>query len=831
MKRSLFMLCLAGMLLYANPAFATPFPDKTDEVVQDADNYLKKEDKAKFAEELKDTPGSYKVVVVESTSPEAESPDVYAQKLFDNYNLADDALMLVLDEDTEQLGVYAGPALQAKGATLEMLHDKITSYYEPFRNQKQYLTGIQTMIAEVNSELDRIQTKQAAVGTTEGEQAAAQPKEKDSSGASGIPWWIYLIGLVFAGLSVGLIYAMIRRRSIFAQVDDVEDWKDEVVEKINMIEVEKPLRRSSGMTEVHYHHIADKKENLLRIRIPDVEMMILDAEEACDRFRFSLALGMLEEARETIAEIEQELAELKSDTTQVAASRQETKVVIPEIGKQVEQVERRLSDLRLEYGLSFHELKAKLDEVETLRRQVKTSRAAGDDIQAYESTLKAQQLLEQVNKAMEQIPAMVTQVNKEMPEEFRQLEDGIEQAMRDGFALEQDGLEKSMMQAKQLLTAAKSALEEGSLEMVATHQKAFEVLMDATYQSLEEIAVAQKEAAVAAQARQAERVTASRSEERPADELAEAAEADPLAPDDEWITPDPGRFTPVAGEAAPHDEAEPFAVEPIVEQAAAFPAHQEQQSDQARAVIYDFEEEDGKKDAPLRQPEAASAAELSKAEREVLLNAKTIPFAAPPKKAAVPSEAAEELQEDEYELVIPKRQPDREEAKPEPAPVQLLIETEDDALDELERISGTLVRIRQRIKRSYLPGIPDQLKYMFEEVVQTLAQITSRMDQYRYDLEEVAMLLQDAGELTAETERLAERIISTCQLAEGAIQYTNRYRRQNRKVNELLTKAEQSFRQLAFAEAYQLAEEARLVVEGAPEEAETRWLLRRKKKG
>ncbi|TGV12326.1 negative regulator of septation ring formation, partial [Mesorhizobium sp. M00.F.Ca.ET.186.01.1.1] len=161
----------------------------------------------------------------------------------------------------------------------------------------------------------------------------------------------------------------------------------------------------------------------------------------------------------------------------------------------------------------------------------------------------------------------------------------------------------------------------------------------------------------------------------------------------------------------------------------------------------------------------------------------------------------------------------------------LLIETEDDALDELERISSTLVRVRQQIKRSYLPGIPDHLKYMFEEVVQTLGRIKMIMEQYRYDLEEVAILVQDAHELVVETERMAEQIISTCQLAEGAIQYTNRYRRQNRHVNELLTKAEQSFRQLAFAEAYRLAEEARLVIEGAPAEEDNRWLLRRKKKG
>lgn len=801
MKRKLFMLCLAGMLLYTNPAFATPFPEKTNEVVQDKDNYLKKEDKASFTESLKDMPGTYKVVAVESTSPEAESPDAYAHNLYENFNLPEDALMVVLDMDTEQVGVYAGPELQKKGATMELLHDKLTSFYEPFRNQKKYLTGIQTFITEVNAELDRISTKPASADAAAADEQASggEPKEKGSD-PGGIPWWIYALGAVFALLAVSLVYAMFRRRSIFAQLDDVEDWKEELVEKINVIEVEKPLRRSSGMTEERYHQLADKKENLLRIRIPDVEIMILDAEEACDRFRFTLALGILDEAREMMTQIEQELADLKADTIKVAVTKQETKLVIPEIGKLVEQVERRLSDVRLEYGLSFHELKSTLDEVETMRSLIKTARASGDDVQAFEMTQKAQQLLEGMVHAMERIPSLVERVQKEMPEEFRQLEEGIDQAVRDGYDLNQDGLESSLLQAKQLLTAARNALEEGSLGMVDTHVKAFEVLIDTTYQGIEEAVLAQREAAAAAVLPTAPEVAGqpAHDAEKPDSRIGTGAEFPGL---------EQREFTDLAQEesAAQAPEAN---LGPAPDDV---PAEKEERF--AGANRLDAEEHTAAFDHVPAQDM------LSRAERDVLLNgkAKTLPVQEEP---AV-----------EYELVIPKRPAEPEEIMQEEAPERLLIETEDDALDELERISSTLVRVRQQIKRSYLPGIPDQLKYMFEEVVQTLARIKTAMEQYRYDLNEVAILIQEADELLGETERMAERIISTCQLAEGAIQYTNRYRRQNRQVNELLTKAEQSFRQLAFAEAYQLAEEARLVVEGAPAESEARWLLRRKKKG
>lgn len=823
------MLCLAGMFLYTNPVHATPFPDKTDQVIQDADRYLESTEKTSLTESLSGMPGTYKIVVVESTSPEAASPDEYAQKLYDNYNLPDDALMVVLDMNTEELGVYAGDEWQEKGATMEMLHEKVAAYYEPFRNQKQYVNGIETFLIEINAELQRLGTQQASATPLPVEEPAEAAPES-SSLLGGIPWWVYLIGAVFAALSILLVYAMIRRRSIFAQVDDIEDWKDELVEKIQEVEVEKPLRRATGKTEVRYHHMADRKENLLRIRIPDVEMMILDAEEACDRFRFSLAIGILGEAQEALEAIEQELAELKSDTSQVAVAKQENK--IPEIGKQVEHVERRLSDMRLEYGLSFHDMKATLDEVETMRSLVKTARAAGDDVHAYETALQAQSKLEELTKSLELVPKLVERVKRELPKEFKQLEEGIDQAIRDGFDLSMDGLDNSLLQAKQLISAAANALEEGNLNAVNTHVKAFEVLVENTYQALEATVLAKRQAAAVAAPAQIEPPLAA---------VPTASVEPPLPPLDQPEL----RDALVQEESATNEAEQPDGAKWLEEDEATPLDGHEEPKHEDEALTSDHPEEVKAEEEPewvqpdekpeaLPEVESVPMAAITQDERNELLQKKAESYIQQETDGYTEQEKADDdaFDEEEYELVIPKKVEPEPTEPVEEEPERLIIETEDDALDELERISNSLVRLRQQIKRSYLPGIPDQLKYMFEEVVLTLARVKAVMEQYRYDLEEVAILVQDASDQLAETEQMTERIISTCQLAEGAIQYTNRYRRQNRQVNELLTKAEQAFRQLSFAEAYQLAEEARLVIEGAPEEEEpSGWLLRRKKKG
>lgn len=812
----MLIACLAGLLLLPNAAIAAPFPDKTDAVVQDEGNYIKKEDRQKFADAVKQYPNSYKVVVVESTTPEAQSADEYAHKLYDKYNLTDDSMVIVLNIDTEEVGVYAGAALQSKGAKPEMLHEKLTSYYAPYRNQKEYMKGIELFIKEVNSEIARLATKPATVENTD--TAKETPPAKSHSIWASIPWWIYGLTVLFVASLVGMTVVMMRRRTVFSEVDDVEDWKDELVEKIQTIEVEKSMRKSTGMTEERYAMLANRKENMLRVRIPDVEMIILEAEDACDRFRFQAARSLLSEGREILTEIENELKELKEDTTKVVQSKKESKQVIPEITKLVETVERKLTNYRLDYGLSFHELKERLDEVDKLRSEVKTALAGGDAVQAYDKTLDAQHILEELTISLDQIPSLVTLVHKELKEELKQLEKNITAAVGDGYDLNQSSLDTGLLQARQLLQLATSSLEEGNLSLVQTHAKAFEVQVDYIYQLMEECVLQAQKQVAAAGGVMAESIPVegsleishenthensleSSEETMLESETANEIQDEPKQTDEELIEPK-------------H--------ELITESGMAPDTEQEVQK------LDDKQEEDRDESSESKE----SFDQLSEAERQVLLNLTGSPTASNDQPVYV------RIEEVEYELVIPKHADVEEELLHEHAEEEVddeedpVIESEDDALDEMERISGTLVRIRQQIKRSYLPGVPEELKLLFEQVVQTLGRIQLIMESHNYSLDEVAYLLSEANDALLHTQKMANHIIATCQHAEGAIQYTNRYRRQNRQVNELLTRAEGAFRQLRFSEALHLAEEARLVIEGEPDTSVSpnRWLLRRKKK-
>ncbi|ERM18671.1 septation ring formation regulator EzrA [Brevibacillus laterosporus] len=799
MKKRLLLLCLAGTLCFHNVAMASPFPKKTSDIVQDQAKIFKKDERKNLEESLKQTPGNYKVVVVESTEPEAKSPDEYAQKLYAEYKLEEDSLLMVLDKQKKDLGVYAGPKLVQQGAKSELLKGKLTAYFDPWKNTAKFDQGISQFAKEVQSELSKLPKPAETATATD---VDPNIESQENTLLNWLPWWVFVLA---GALFVGLIYLMIltmRRRTLMRDIDELEDWKDELLEKIEKIEVEKNKRRVSGVTEERYVALAARKEKLLGTSIPDIEMLIIEADEACDRFRFKVANNLILEGETMLNDIEDELEDLKNDTTQVVQAKNENKQAIPELEKMLEQVERKLSDVRLEYGLSFHELKTDLDRVGEMKATIKSAIASGDNVKAAEVAFEAHSILRETSDLLEQLPTYVNQVRTEMKEELHQLEQDIETALGGQYDLNQTALDEELLQVKQLVTSAGNALEEGNFHMLQTHVKAFVLKVESIYSNLEQAVLGEKGEGLTDQAQPVES-SSTLTHEDTFKELADDHQEVTAENTREGIQENAERSNEEPREETDHPATQP--------------------SDAAETTVAYREaavSETMTEDAPAaKQSDPAPQSDLQKS-RSLINNRKR--------------GQADGEEQHEYELVMPKipKPMSQESEKLVKIEERPFIETEDDILDEMERISGELICIRQRIKRSYLPGVPDDLKTKFDTVVGLLGQIQLRMENTRYDIREVAYYLEEAHEQLMDTHYMAENTIAACQSAEGAIQYTNRYRRLNRQVNELLTKSEQAFRQLYFTEAYQLAEEARLIIEGDhDDDAGGRWMLRKKKRG
>lgn len=130
----------------------------------------------------------------------------------------------------------------------------------------------------------------------------------------------------------------------------------------------------------------------------------------------------------------------------------------------------------------------------------------------------------------------------------------------------------------------------------------------------------------------------------------------------------------------------------------------------------------------------------------------------------------------------------------------------------LERISKRLQYAERQLRRSNLPGIPEDLVARIEEVDEHIYVAEQSLTGAPINIPSSEKLTEIASHSLEEIEERISTTIENVKLIEAIIQYGNRYRLQNEELHTRLLEAEESFSQFRYAKAL---EEAGTAVEEA----------------
>lgn len=130
----------------------------------------------------------------------------------------------------------------------------------------------------------------------------------------------------------------------------------------------------------------------------------------------------------------------------------------------------------------------------------------------------------------------------------------------------------------------------------------------------------------------------------------------------------------------------------------------------------------------------------------------------------------------------------------------------------LERISKRLQYAERQLRRSNLPGIPEDLVARIEEVDEHIYVAEQSLTGAPINIPSSEKLTEIASNSLKEIEERISTTIENVKLIEAIIQYGNRYRLQNEELHTRLLEAEESFSQFRYAKAL---EEAGTAVEEA----------------
>lgn len=119
-------------------------------------------------------------------------------------------------------------------------------------------------------------------------------------------------------------------------------------------------------------------------------------------------------------------------------------------------------------------------------------------------------------------------------------------------------------------------------------------------------------------------------------------------------------------------------------------------------------------------------------------------------------------------------------------------------LDSLKRI---LQETDRQLNKANIPGIPEEMDARLEEAEEQIFIVMQSLQEVPLNMNRVNANLDNAENCIQEVSEHAQEMIENVMLIERIIQYGNRYRATNDRVNELLLDAEHAFNQYRYIKA------------------------------
>ncbi|SDZ28370.1 septation ring formation regulator [Evansella caseinilytica] len=127
------------------------------------------------------------------------------------------------------------------------------------------------------------------------------------------------------------------------------------------------------------------------------------------------------------------------------------------------------------------------------------------------------------------------------------------------------------------------------------------------------------------------------------------------------------------------------------------------------------------------------------------------------------------------------------------------------AEDTIRELKEKLVYGHKKLKRSNLPGVPETLLIELDEAEKALLRASEKLNELPISIDEVMLKVDEAKKHVEVCVNKLMTVIEKASLAEGVIQYGNRYRRHYDDINIQLLQAENLFRQYLYEEALEKA--------------------------
>jgi septation ring formation regulator len=274
----------------------------------------------------------------------------------------------------------------------------------------------------------------------------------------------YFIGFIILLLALFVLGYFIKKR-YFKEMDRLEAWKIDLFNRPIMDEMSKVKQLNmTGQTEELFEGWRNQWDDIVTVKLPELEEMLFDAEEYIDRYRFNKAKGIQQEINNKLQATENEINKIVEELHELVGSEEKNRTEIEQLKEVYRETKKTLLAHRHSFGKSEKHLETQLDDVTKKFHEFDEKTENGNYLEARELVLSIHDQLAKVKKNMDLIPQLLIECHSLIPAQLSDILEGYREMTEKGYYLSHLQLETEIDSLKEKLVEYLAFIEETKIE-------------------------------------------------------------------------------------------------------------------------------------------------------------------------------------------------------------------------------------------------------------------------------------------------------------------------------------------------------------------------------
>ncbi|WP_026693646.1 septation ring formation regulator EzrA [Peribacillus kribbensis] len=271
----------------------------------------------------------------------------------------------------------------------------------------------------------------------------------------------YIIGaivIILAFFTMGYIL----KKKHYKELDRLEAWKLDIMNRPVLEELSKVKQLNmTGETEEMFERWRREWDEMITIRLPEIEELLFDGEEHADRFQFKKTKMVQREIEGKLVSFEKSIQSILGELNELVGSEEKNRAEIEELKDGYRSLKKSLLAHRHTFAKAADRLEGILENVVQMFGEFDEATENGNYLKAREYLLQIKSMLEDVRNKMELIPELLIEAHSGIPSQIEELRNGFKEMVEQGYILDHIQFEKEMDRLEEELTVYSSHVDAG----------------------------------------------------------------------------------------------------------------------------------------------------------------------------------------------------------------------------------------------------------------------------------------------------------------------------------------------------------------------------------